>query len=59
MKLKYRDFIDQTYEFPQREFDVIDKQLHFHGIPLLNLVKTYGTPLKFSYLPRISKIYSR
>jgi len=55
MKIKYRDFIDQNYDFPQREFEVKNDQLHFHGIPLLKLVEQYGTPFKFSYLPRISE----
>ncbi len=55
MNIKYRDFIEQNFDFPQHEFEVKEDQLHFHGIPLLELVKTYGTPLKFSYLPRISE----
>jgi arginine decarboxylase len=29
--------------------------LEFHGIPLIKLIKKYGTPLKFHYLPLISK----
>jgi len=32
----------------------MDNHLHFNGIDLMELVKEYGTPLKFSYLPKIS-----
>ncbi|MDO5510547.1 MAG: arginine decarboxylase [Weeksellaceae bacterium] len=55
MKVKYRDLIDQTYYFPQDEFDTIGSNLSFHGIDLMQLVEQYGTPLKFSYLPKISE----
>ncbi len=56
MKNKYIDLIDQTFEFPQEEFQVTSaKELEFHGIDLMELIKEYGTPLKFTYLPKISK----
>lgn len=55
MKLKYHDLIDQTYYFPQEEFKLKDHALQFHGIDLMGLVKEYGSPLKFSYLPKISE----
>ncbi len=56
MKTKYIDLIDQTYYFPQKEFWVDDKNhLQFHDVNMMNLVKKYGTPLKFSYLPKISE----
>ena len=55
MNTKYRDLIDQTYYFPQEEFRVEDGELHFHGIDLMELVKEYGAPLKFTYLPKISE----
>ena len=29
--------------------------LKFHGIPLMDLVEEYGSPLKFTYLPKISE----
>lgn len=54
MKTKYIDLIDQTYYFPQEEFTLNKDRLLFHGIDLMDLVKKYGTPLKFSYLPQIS-----
>lgn len=51
MKTKYIDLIEQTFDFPQREFQLEDDHLLFHGIDLMELIETYGTPLKFSYLP--------
>lgn len=54
MKNKYLDLIDQTFEFPQEEFKVEDGELNFHDIPLMDIIKQYGTPLKITYLPKIS-----
>jgi arginine decarboxylase len=55
MKVKYIDLIEQTFNFPQEEFEVIDYELNFHNIPLMELIKQYGTPLKITYLPKISQ----
>lgn len=55
MKNKYIDLIEQTFEFPQEEFKVIDNELYFHDICLMDVIKQYGTPLKISYLPKISQ----
>ena len=55
MKTKYIDLINQTYEFPQEEFTLDKDQLLFSGINLMELVRHYGTPLKFTYLPKISE----
>ncbi len=55
MKNKYIDLIEQTFEFPQDEFQVIDNELHFYNIPLMEILKQYGTPLKITYLPKISE----
>jgi arginine decarboxylase len=55
MNTKYIDLIDQTYYFPQEEFNLDGEHLQFHGIPLHDLVKEYGSPLKFTYLPKISE----
>jgi len=55
MKNKYIDLIDQTFHFPQEEFELDDQaNLKFHGIDLTALIEEYGTPLKFTYLPKIS-----
>lgn len=59
MKTKYLDLIDQTFYFPQEEFTLDKDQLKFHGIDLMELVKTYGAPLKFTYLPQISNNVNR
>ena len=55
MKTKYIDLIQQTYEFPQEEFNVEDNELLFNDIPLMDIIKQYGTPLKITYLPKISE----
>lgn len=54
MNTKYIDLIDQTYHFPQDEFELKGDHLTFHEIDLMDLVKEYGAPLKFTYLPKIS-----
>lgn len=53
MKDKYIDLIEQSFDFPQDEFSVEDNELNFHDIPLMELIKQYGTPLKITYLPKI------
>ena len=54
MKNKYSDLIDQTFEFPQDEFSVANDELNFHEVPLMDVIKQYGTPLKVTYLPKIT-----
>lgn len=54
MKNKYIDLIEQTFEFPQDEFSVEDEELLFDDIPLMDIIKQYGTPLRLTYLPKIS-----
>lgn len=53
MENKYLDLIQQTFNFPQEGFDVKDNELHFNDIPLMDIIKQYGTPLKITYLPKI------
>ncbi len=55
MENNYYNLIEQTFEFPQEGFDVKDNSLQFHGIDLMSIIKQYGTPLKLSYLPKISE----
>src|SRR3954465_11398824 len=50
----YQNLIEQTFNFPQEDFDVTDNNLSFNNIPLMDIIKQYGTPLKISYLPKIS-----
>src|SRR5688572_21684717 len=51
----YRELIEQTFEFPQKEFKVRDHELLFNDVHLMGIIKQYGTPLKLTYLPRISE----
>ncbi|MBK6389739.1 MAG: arginine decarboxylase [Saprospiraceae bacterium] len=53
MKNRYFDLIEQTFYFPQEGFDIENGYLDFNGIPLIHLIRKYGTPLKLTYLPRI------
>ena len=59
MNTKYTDLIEQTFDFPQEEFQTENGNLLFHNIDLAKLVKQYGTPLKFTYLPKISENINR
>jgi arginine decarboxylase len=54
MKNKYLDLIEQSFDFPQEEFKVIDNELYFHEVSLMDIIKQYGTPVKITYLPKIS-----
>lgn len=53
MKNTYFDLIEQSFYFPQEGFDLRDDSLTFHGISLKHLIKKYGTPFRFIYLPKI------
>lgn len=55
MANKYFDLIDQTFYFPQNGFDLENGYLTFNNIPLIHLIRKYGTPLKLTYLPSIGK----
>lgn len=59
MKNKYIDLIEQSFEFPQDEFKVEDSELLFHNIPIMDVIEQYGTPLKITYLPKISQQIQR
>ncbi|KAA9327014.1 arginine decarboxylase [Hymenobacter busanensis] len=55
----YHDLISQTFDFPTQEFTVENNELHFHGIPMMGLIEKYGTPLRLTYLPKISSQIQR
>ena len=56
MNTKYLDFIQKNYDFPQKEFRLnAQNTLLFHDIDLMQLIKEYGTPLRFTYLPAIAQ----
>jgi arginine decarboxylase len=59
MKNKYEDLIKQTFEFPQPGFEVVENELQFNEIPLMDIIHQYGTPLKITYLPKISEQIQR
>lgn len=53
---RYIDLIQQTFEFPTREFGVNEKSnLLFNNVPLMDIIRKYGTPLKLTYLPKITE----
>jgi arginine decarboxylase len=54
-KHTYADLIDQSYDFPNDIFSYDPQWLQFHGIPLIKLLKKYGSPLKITYLPKIAE----
>lgn len=53
VKNKYIDLINQTFYFPRHGFEVRNNQLYFHDVDLIQLIQEFGTPLKFTYLPKI------
>lgn len=55
MNTRYLDLIEQSFYFPTEEFKLVDGNLQFHGIDLMALIEEHGTPLKFTYLPKISE----
>jgi len=59
MQTKYKDLIEQTFDFPQPEFTLEKDNLQFHGLDLMKLIKDHGTPLRFTYLPQIGNNIKR
>ncbi len=59
MANKYFDLIDQTFYFPQDGFDLEDGYLNFNNIPIIYLIRKYGTPFKLTYLPKIGSQIKR
>ncbi|MBD3636421.1 MAG: arginine decarboxylase [Crocinitomicaceae bacterium] len=59
MQTRYKDLVYQTFEFPQEEFKLKDDHLLFHDLDLMQLIKEYGTPFKFTYLPQIGSNIER
>ncbi len=42
-------------EFPTMEFNVDNNELLFNNVPLMDIIKEHGTPLKINYLPKIGE----
>lgn len=59
MKNKYIDLVGQTFDFPQDEFRVEEGCLYVNDINMMDIIKEYGTPLKLTYLPKISSQIQR
>ena len=56
MKNKYIDLIQQAFEMPNEEFTTTEEgELQWFGIPLMDIIKQYGTPLRICYLPKIAE----
>lgn len=55
----YQDLISQTFDFPTQDFTIQQNELHFHDIPLMDIIKKHGTPLRLTYLPKISSQIQR
>src|SRR5690606_197117 len=51
----YQEFLDLSVGFPQDGFEIIDDELYFHDLNLMEMIETYGTPLRFTYLPIVIK----
>ncbi len=54
MNKTYFDLVSQTFSFPQEGFRLEEDRLRFHEIDLYRLIQKYGTPLRLTYLPKIS-----
>ena len=53
MNNTYKDLVHQTFNFPQEDYDLQDDYLQYNGVDVKALIDKYGTPLKFSFLPKI------
>lgn len=51
----YAELIDQTFDFPTEELKVGKAGLEFQNVDLMGIIKEHGTPLKLTYLPKISQ----
>jgi arginine decarboxylase len=53
---QYVDLVEQTFEFPTEEFQINEKnELLFNEVPIMDIIAQYGTPMKITYLPKISE----
>ncbi len=53
MNNTYTGLVQQTFHFPQEDFNVQDSYLRYNGVDIKALIDKYGTPLKLTYLPKI------
>lgn len=59
MNTSFLELVQQSYDFPQRSFSLKNDSLLFNNVELMGLVNKHGTPLKISYLPKISENIKR
>ncbi|MDR1544328.1 MAG: arginine decarboxylase [Prevotellaceae bacterium] len=59
MKNKYVDLIEQAFDIPNDEFKVEEGELNWFDVPLMDIIKQYGTPLRIAYLPKIGQNIQR
>ncbi len=55
MKTRYVDLIEQTFDFPKDEFKLDGENLVWNDLPLMELIRKHGTPLRINYLPKIGE----
>jgi arginine decarboxylase len=53
MNNTYKDLVDQTFNFPQPDYKLVNDYLQYNNQDIKALIDKYGTPLKLSYLPKI------
>ena len=50
----YHEFIEDSFTFPNKEFEVNGNELLFNDVDIMQLIEKHGTPLRITYLPKIS-----
>jgi len=50
----YQELIDQSYDIDKHGFEVRNNTLFFQNIDITKIIEKHGSPLKISYLPKIS-----
>ena len=53
MNNTYNDLVHQTFNFPQEDYKLKDGYLQYNDVDIKALIDKYGTPLKFTFLPKI------
>ena len=54
LRNRYIDLIEQTFDWPTLDFKLMNNHLYFHDIPLMEVMEKFGSPIKITYLPKIS-----
>jgi len=50
----YKEFITGSFNFPNKEFNLSNNWLTFNNLNLKSVVEEHNSPLRISYLPKIS-----